>query len=544
MADKHDSADTLPCTAFKCKTGKEISHMKNTEKTMDKLVALCKGRGFIYPGSEIYGGLANTWDYGNLGVELKNNVKKAWWKKFIQESPYNVGIDAAILMNPQTWVASGHIGGFSDPLMDCKACKTRHRADNLIEDFDGTNCAGWSKEQMMDYNAALTYINAFLDYNDFTKMNAQFIKVADITNKPLKHIAGHFPFSFECPSVMSIYHSSPGALDYETYALEECASNYYRITNGHGKGFEALMKAEVLYNRGEIESAEILCHKALYMADGRNQYSIYIAATFIMTLISIYKGANDEFKEHMNNMTHITENTSYLPQHMHKMTDICKSYIYSNLSSPDNMCEWLKDYKQLELSINFHSLGFANIILGKYLILIGDYHKFLGISGQFLGLNHIYSYVISNIYTYIYLSIANNETGEKEKSHKFIMMAVNLAMPDRLYMPFVHNYPYINMLLDEINTAKDISLFVKNIQRLSKPYEKGVKAINKAGRLLADYGLTVREADVAKLAAKRLTNKEIADQLFIAESTVKSNMKMIFNKLEINSRAELKNFFD
>ena len=109
--------------------------MKNTEKTMDKLVALCKGRGFIYPGSEIYGGLANTWDFGPLGVELKNNIKSAWRKKFIQECKYNVGLDSAILMNPQTWVASGHIGGFSDPLMDCKACKTRHRADNLIEDF-------------------------------------------------------------------------------------------------------------------------------------------------------------------------------------------------------------------------------------------------------------------------------------------------------------------------------------------------------------------------------------------------------------------------
>ena len=118
--------------------------MKNTEKTMDKLVALCKGRGFIYPGSEIYGGLANTWDFGPLGVELKNNIKSAWRKKFIQECKYNVGLDSAILMNPQTWVASGHIGGFSDPLMDCKACKTRHRADNLIEDFDGTNCAGIS----------------------------------------------------------------------------------------------------------------------------------------------------------------------------------------------------------------------------------------------------------------------------------------------------------------------------------------------------------------------------------------------------------------
>ena len=109
--------------------------MKNSDKTMDKIVALCKGRGFIFAGSEIYGGLANTWDYGPLGVELKNNVKRAWWKKFVQENPYNVGLDAAILMNPQTWVASGHLGGFSDPLMDCKECKERFRADKLIEDW-------------------------------------------------------------------------------------------------------------------------------------------------------------------------------------------------------------------------------------------------------------------------------------------------------------------------------------------------------------------------------------------------------------------------
>ena len=109
--------------------------MKNTEKTLEKIVALCKTRGFIFPGSEIYGGLANTWDYGPLGVELKNNVKKAWWKKFVQENPYNVGLDAAILMNPQTWVASGHLSGFSDPLMDCKECHERFRADKMIEDW-------------------------------------------------------------------------------------------------------------------------------------------------------------------------------------------------------------------------------------------------------------------------------------------------------------------------------------------------------------------------------------------------------------------------
>ena len=123
---------------------------------MDKIVALCKGRGYIFAGSEIYGGLANTWDYGPLGVEFKNNVKDAWRQKFVRESKYNVGIDCAILMNPQTWVASGHVGSFSDPLMDCKECKARYRADKLIEDYAAEHnedvcCDGWSNEQLKLY---------------------------------------------------------------------------------------------------------------------------------------------------------------------------------------------------------------------------------------------------------------------------------------------------------------------------------------------------------------------------------------------------------
>ncbi len=127
--------------------------------TMEKIVALCKNRGFIFPGSDIYGGLANTWDYGPLGVEFKNNVKKAWWKKFVQESKYNVGLDAAILMNPQTWVASGHVGGFADPLIDCKECKARFRADKLIEDYlhengtDGVTVDGWPNDKLEGFIA-------------------------------------------------------------------------------------------------------------------------------------------------------------------------------------------------------------------------------------------------------------------------------------------------------------------------------------------------------------------------------------------------------
>ncbi|MCL2507769.1 MAG: glycine--tRNA ligase [Oscillospiraceae bacterium] len=157
--------------------------MENAKKSMETIVALCKGRGFVYAGSEIYGGLANTWDYGPLGVEFKNNVKRAWWQKFVQESPYNVGLDSAILMNPMAWVASGHVGGFSDPLMDCKGCKTRHRADKLIEDR-GVNPAGWSFEQMSEYiaeNHVVCPDCGACDFTDIRKFNLMFKTFQGVT---------------------------------------------------------------------------------------------------------------------------------------------------------------------------------------------------------------------------------------------------------------------------------------------------------------------------------------------------------------------------
>ena len=166
--------------------------LKNTEKTMDKLVALCKNRGFVYAGSEIYGGLANTWDYGPLGAELKNNIKRAWWKKFVQENPYNVGLDAAILMNPRTWVASGHLGGFSDPLMDCRECHERFRADKLIEDY----CAehGMELEKPVD-TLSQAEMKAFIEehnvpcptcgkhnFTDIREFNLMFQTYRGVTN--------------------------------------------------------------------------------------------------------------------------------------------------------------------------------------------------------------------------------------------------------------------------------------------------------------------------------------------------------------------------
>ncbi len=158
-------------------------------ESMEKIVSLCKSRGYIYPGSEIYGGLANTWDYGPLGVELKNNVKKAWLKKFVQESKYNVGLDAAILMNPETWVASGHVGGFSDPLIDCKECKTRHRADKLIEEWAHANGKDMIADGMSD-EAMVNFINenkiacpncGKLNFTSIRKFNLMFKTFQGVT---------------------------------------------------------------------------------------------------------------------------------------------------------------------------------------------------------------------------------------------------------------------------------------------------------------------------------------------------------------------------
>ncbi len=168
--------------------------MENTEKkvTMEKILALSKGRGFVYPGSEIYGGLANAWDFGPLGVELKNNIKKMWWKKFVQESPTNVGLDSAILMNPEVWVASGHVGGFSDPLMDCRDCKARYRADKLVEDdmtqkgVEFASADGMSPEELMNYireNNIKCPKCGSANFTDIRKFNLMFKTYMGVTDE-------------------------------------------------------------------------------------------------------------------------------------------------------------------------------------------------------------------------------------------------------------------------------------------------------------------------------------------------------------------------
>lgn len=421
----------------------------------------------------------------------------------------------------------------------------RQTMDNILEDLkdDILSDINLTEDERKSYICELIYVNAYVQFNNFRKMNNYFQKIYSQANGPVTLIAGQVPISFGSPSILSLYHTASGQLNEEINTIENCASNYYRITNGHGKGFEAIFKAEVLYNRGEIEGAEILCHKALYMAESRNQVSLIVCAYLILGRISIAMGDNDAFNEYLNKISTINEKYATVIE-LDNIVDIAMGFLYSTINDIKNIPDWLKDDRLIEDGTNFITLSYANVIYGKYLIATENYHHFVGISGQFIGLTKVFSYILPRIYVYIDLAIANNELDDNAKAMNFIAEAMSLAKDDDIYMPFIENYTYIDNILERISSQKTYAAFIKNIKHLYRLYSKGIKNVTKTNRNQANYGLTAREADVAVLAAKRFTNKEIADTLFIAESTVKSNMKIIFNKLGINSRNDLSKFFE
>lgn len=434
-----------------------------------------------------------------------------------------------------------------------------------------------SQSEREAYLAELKFVTVYLRYNNLPEMHQIFKELYDNIRTPLHLIAGMFPITFGSPSILSQFYTVPGHLREQLACLEDCMPDYYRITNGHGKGMEALMKAEMLYHQGEFDGAAILCHKTIYMAESRDQYSLTVCATYLLAKLALCRGLADEFKTYKKKLptiyqaledsetnitlvdTHVPDTTvsdsdrfknllhtdsyPYLDQ-LKRLTQICEGDLYVTLNEPQRVSSWLTNSKALEDNVSLICLSSANIVYGKYLLLTKQYHQFLGISGQFLGLTRVYNNIMPRIYIYIYLAIANQETDSEAKAVKFLQEAIDLASADNIYMPFVENFEMIEDIFLQINMTKDNSIYYKKLKKIARSCQKGYHTVLKAERYLADFGLTKREADVARLAAKRLTNKEIAAHLFIAESTVKSNMKVIFNKLQISSRSELIKFFD
>ena len=386
------------------------------------------------------------------------------------------------------------------------------------------------------------FFNSFGQYNDLSVMYEKYIKAYEYMQSPSILYSPKFSLIFNTPSVLGCFHRDSGKVDEELQLFEKTMIYYYKITAGTGKGLEAVMKAEMLFMRGNFKDAEVLCQKALYMAETRNQVNVYICTMFLMARMSCFQGDYDNMKAIVKSIRKKIEISGENDKNF--MADLCEGFIYINLNKTKGIPNWLKDEKMIESKCSVLSLTFANVIYGKYLLINECYSKFLGISGQMLGATKVYSNVLFEKYIYIYIAYANLMLGNKAKASKFINEAIDLALTDGFIMPFVENYTFAEQCFEPDAKYSERIEFMINAGSVYRRNEKRLKSVQNSYREDVDYGLTNRELQIARLAADRLSNKEIADQLYIAVGTVKSNLKTIFSKLQIKSRSELKDYFD
>ena len=435
------------------------------------------------------------------------------------------------------------------PIIMCFVLFLYNEKEKLIEHLmnivyaieDNTEIEEKQRNQLL---GTVYYVRGYTEYNNISMMTQFFKKALDFVGSSIIGLTSNFPYTYSCPSVLNLFYNENESVDNTVEELSECMPYYYKLSDGHGKGAEALIKAEALYNKGDFDSAEILTHKALYMADSREQTCIKLGSLLLLTRMSVFTGDYDFYHENLESIhkkvkyTNSATDIEYI-----NMVDMCEGFMHAAMDDKDKIAEWLTDSESIETRLKLVTMSYANLIYGKYLYLNEDYHKLLGISGQFLGIASVFNTVLPEIYTYIYIAMANNALDNAEKAEKMLKIALDLAINDLIIMPFVENERYISEMFEKIGMESNYRDFIKKIRTVAKKYNIGVKSIQKNARNKDNYGLTARELDVAKLAAERLSNKEIAEKLFIAEGTVKSNLKIIFNKLDINSRTELSKFF-
>lgn len=387
------------------------------------------------------------------------------------------------------------------------------------------------------------FFNSFGYYNNLENMFQKYEEAYEHMQSPSMLYSTKYSLIFKNPSVLGCFHSTSGKADDELEMFEKTMIYYYKITSGNSKGLEAVMRAEILFMRGNFKDAEVLCQKALYMAETRNQVIVYLCTMFLMMRMACFQGDYENMKAISKSIRKKVESSGESDKSF--MADLCEGFVYIMLDKVKGIPNWLKDEKMIEMKCSsILSLNAANIIYAKYLLVNEEYSKFLGISGQMLGTTKVYNNILFETYLYIYIAYANSMLGNKAKSVKFINEAIDLAEPDGFVMPFVENYTYFYECFEPDARYQERIDFMNKVGSVYRKNEKKIKFIQSSYREDVDYGLTNRELQIARLAAERLSNKEIADQLYIAVGTVKSNLKTIFSKLQIKSRAELKDYFN
>lgn len=395
-----------------------------------------------------------------------------------------------------------------------------------------------SENKKTNLMGELTFLSFFTSYNDIELMSKENKKAYEMLGGQTKLINAQSSWTCGSPSILYMFYRESGKLDKELKSMNSCIPYYYKVTNNHGYGAEAVMKAEILLNRGDFKGAEILCYKAIYMSESKKQYSIYLCARFIMLRIAIIDGNFPKFKGILEMVKERIK--SY---NLNKAMDLCEGFIFSNLGQIELIPKWLCSGDIEKEGLPFITVSYANIIYGKALLLNGEYLKLLGVSQQFLEVASVFPNIYASVYTYIHIAAANLKLGEKETSIESLKSALQIATHDRLYMPFVENGEYILSILKEIEQQQLYKNEIKDIVELYNYCKNGIEKIRTSNLLNKIPQLTDREMEVAKFAAKNLTNKEIGEQLYISQNTVKFYLKSIFSKLSITSRSKLKTYF-
>ena len=387
---------------------------------------------------------------------------------------------------------------------------------------------------LMEYERLLSLTK----YNNIREMARHHQNALRFMEKPVTGEEAKGNWTFGSPSVLLMFYRESGQLTEHVGDMKNCLADYCRLTDGHGSGAEYVMEAEAALNRGEIETAATVIHKALHYAREKEQWSILLAAGFVQIRLALLRGDYFEAMALKRGMSDLIEDKQqYLLLHT---LDICESYFYLLLGLPERTHPWIAggDYQNTRLM--FPALPAVHIVHGRYLLLCGGYRQLIGLADVFLAAASHYPNLISRIYTLIYLAAAYHKLALPTEALSSLREALEIALPDRLYLPFAENGGSIISLLRQLISKTSYASHIKQIIVLYKKQERGRKQILQTHFAETAPGLTSRENDVAALAAAGLCNREIAEHLQISENTVKARLKAVFEKLAVASRVQLK----
>ncbi|MDR3542283.1 MAG: LuxR C-terminal-related transcriptional regulator [Desulfosporosinus sp.] len=383
---------------------------------------------------------------------------------------------------------------------------------------------------------------SFTGYNDIEKMSEYHRRACGLLKSPSSILDGKGSWTFGSPSVLYMFYRKSGELENEVRTIREAMPFYYRTTNDHGKGAEKVMEAERYYYLGDFENSEIAMHNAFQAANETSQSGVIICAVFLQIKLAFMKGDFSKILQLLKKMREdINDKKWYLFMHT---LDMCEAYIYSCLNIKEHIQPWIKNGEFKNTRLLFPAMAFLNIVYGRVLLINGEYLKVIGSAEGFMGIASVFPNLLGQIYTYIYLAAANNRIFRPNEALVALKQSLDIAMPDKVYMPFVENCDSILPLLEELDRQGLYHLEIAKILELFKPYQKAVELITKEYFAESKPTLAVREIEIARLAAEGLSNKEIGERLFISQNTVKTQLKSVFKKLDVNSRSLLKQYFD